>query len=654
MMLEKDSYDEFIKYIHSVISFYERGNEHKYTDIKRDISVLENRMNDENLYLGVVGSFSSGKSTFINSVIHKNLLPTDAVQGTTVAASILKRAEYDDLEITYLDGTSKRYSQCADELLEKYQIQDLSTASDEIESVTIWKKIINWIKRLFRIDALKKKICPGGKERIALFKKIIATEDMARDIQYVTLYYQNDNIPYKIAMVDTPGTESLNERHNDVTKNAIDNICDAIVVIIPYDKPVSEELLKYVNTNLEKQKEECIFVVTKVELLGDKEELPRLIRVIKKRLENGLGIENAHVIPMPTLIYLKSVDSEMQTTFLDDVPESERAELLQMYEKGIGLINDILSAKRTEYINNKVINICACVGEKLSLNLSDVVNNYEEKNRQLKNEVVVPLHSFEQKAVADIENTGNLYQNRVKGEMGFINISLSAFRSEIQEAIESSNDSQELYNYLKFDLNTIFYDINLAVDKLLENAKEGLNSKLHDLQKNFKIEYERCGVRCKVRDIFIDTDDFYEERFINECESILQDCVNSVRDTIRSDTNGLFKKVKAFFSNPLSRHKELALTELSAVVDRLSQKITDYTVEHVKEKLIQTNMEAQRSIQNMLDGDRQVINGYINTTNRAIESNTKNKDSTKACINRLNEYIMLMKEKNYGEADTTN
>lgn len=654
MMLEKDSYDEFIKYIHSVISFYERGNEHKYTDIKRDISVLENRMNDENLYLGVVGSFSSGKSTFINSVIHKNLLPTDAVQGTTVAASILKRAEYDDLEITYLDGTSKRYSQCADELLEKYQIQDLSTASDEIESVTIWKKIINWIKRLFRIDALKKKICPGGKERIALFKKIIATEDMARDIQYVTLYYQNDNIPYKIAMVDTPGTESLNERHNDVTKNAIDNICDAIVVIIPYDKPVSEELLKYVNTNLEKQKEECIFVVTKVELLGDKEELPRLIRVIKKRLENGLGIENAHVIPMPTLIYLKSVDSEMQTTFLDDVPESERAELLQMYEKGIGLINDILSAKRTEYINNKVINICACVGEKLSLNLSDVVNNYEEKNRQLKNEVVVPLHSFEQKAVADIENTGNLYQNRVKGEMGFINISLSAFRSEIQEAIESSNDSQELYNYLKFDVNTIFYDINLAVDKLLENAKEGLNSKLHDLQKNFKIEYERCGVRCKVRDIFIDTDDFYEERFINECESILQDCVNSVRDTIRSDTNGLFKKVKAFFSNPLSRHKELALTELSAVVDRLSQKITDYTVEHVKEKLIQANMEAQRSIQNMLDGDRQVINGYINTTNRAIESNTKNKDSTKACINRLNEYIMLMKEKNYGEADTTN
>ena len=70
-------------------------------------------------------------------------------------------------------------------------------------------------------------------------------------------------------MVDTPGTESLNARHNQVTENAIENICDAIVVIIPYDKPVSEDLLNYVKLHLNKQKQECIFVVTKVELLDE-------------------------------------------------------------------------------------------------------------------------------------------------------------------------------------------------------------------------------------------------------------------------------------------------------------------------------------------------------------------------------------------------
>lgn len=64
-MLDKDSYAEFIEYIRSVIVLYENDNKDKYEDINKDITVLENRMNDENLYLGVVGSFSSGKSTFM-------------------------------------------------------------------------------------------------------------------------------------------------------------------------------------------------------------------------------------------------------------------------------------------------------------------------------------------------------------------------------------------------------------------------------------------------------------------------------------------------------------------------------------------------------------------------------------------------------------
>lgn len=470
-MFEKVSYAEFIEYIHSVISFYESENEDRYADIKRDISVLENRMNDENLYLGVVGSFSSGKSTFINSVIHKNLLPTDAVQGTTVAASILKRADYEDLEITYLDGTSKCYSQCASELLAKYQIEYLDTNLVEAKKVSIWERLINWMKRLFGIHASKGKVCSGGNERIELFKRIIATEDMAKDVQYVTLYYQNNNIPYKIAMVDTPGTESLNKRHNDVTKNAIDNICDAIVVIIPYDEPVSENLLKYVNTYLEKQKKECIFVVTKVELLDDKEELPRLIKVIKKKLENGLGIDNAYVIPMPTLIYLKTVDLEMQTTFLDNVPKSERTEWIRMYEDGIGLINDILATKRIEYIDSKILNISERVSSKLSINLSDVVNDYDEKNRELKSKAVSSLDSFEKNALEDIKSLYNLYQQRISGEVGFVNIGLSALHSEIERTINSSNTSQDLCNYLKFNLNTLFYDSNSAVIKLLNKCK---------------------------------------------------------------------------------------------------------------------------------------------------------------------------------------
>lgn len=632
---------EFIEYIRSVISFYEAGNEDEYEDIKKDIRVLENRMNDENLYLGVIGSFSSGKSTFINSVIHKNLLTTDAVQGTTVAASILKRDDFEDLEITYLDGTSKYYSQCADELLSKYQMQSISDDLTEGEKISVWEKFINWIKRLFEKDISEK---VRADERMRLFKTITATEDMAKDIQYVTLYYQNDNIPHRIALVDTPGIESLNERHSQITKNAIDNICDAIVVIIPYSEPVSESLLNYVNTYLEQQKRECIFVVTKIELLGDRDELPRLIRVIKKRLENGLGIETACVIPMPTFLYLKESDIEMQTTFLSDISESEKAELIQMYEEGLNTINAILNSKRLEYIKKKILHICERVSLKLSANLSEAVNTYDEKDRQLQSEAVKPLESFENRVRAEIKEVIDSYHQRVRGELGLIDIVFSDFRLEIEGIFNECKSSQELYHRMELDLYAIFDDINRLIIMQLSRAEEEINSKIRDLQKNFKKEYGRCGARCIISDIYINTEDIYLGEFISECETIFQERINLVKNSIRNDTSSFLKKFRGLFANPLERHKKLATTELSGALDEVKQKVLEYSMEQIEERIARLNIDAENAICNMLNGDRLIVEDYINRTNQSLYSNRKNKELTQVYIRQLDEYIKQMKE----------
>lgn len=648
-MSENDFFDkfscpEFIDYINSVIAIYATDNENKYTDIRKDIAVLENRINDENLYLGVVGSFSSGKSTFINSMIHKNLLPTDAVQGTTVVASVLKKASFNDLEIVYLDGTTKRYSECATELLSRYQVGSITTNLEGSENVSFLEKIINWIKKLFGIAISEKLVVIRPEDLLNLFKKIIATEEMAKDIQYVTLYYQNENIPYRIAMVDTPGTESLNKRHNDVTKNAIDNICDAIVIIIPYDEPVSEDLLNYIDTHLDKQKKECIFVVTKIELLGDKEELPQLIRVIKKRLENGLGIESVCVIPMPTLIYLKKADPEMQTTFLDDIPEAEKNELLQMYEEGLRKINDTLSANRIDYIKKKITNVCERVSEKLNSNLSDVVNDYEEKNKQLQIEAVEPLSTFETKAKGKINKLIDSYQQRVGGEAGFVNIRFSEIRSEIERTFDGCEDSQELLNCLNFSITPVFEDLTKSASKQLNKVEEGLSSKLYELQAEFKCEYERCGATGDLAEISIDSRNFYTEEFITDCESTFQDRVSSIRLSISNDTSGFLKKVKAFFSNPFSKHRELAITELSDIIDEINQRAVEYSVQGIKDKIIQAKYDTEYAINNMMNSDRVKIEEYITQINKSLSINNQVKSSTQACILRLNEYIRLMKE----------
>lgn len=631
---------EFLEYIRSVVAPYVMEDTENYPEIKKDLDVLENRIDDETLYLGVIGSFSSGKSTFINSLIHKNLLPTDAVQGTTVTTSILKRANFDDLKITYLNNTEKLFSQCANELLLKYQIQNSCT--NLANKISIWQKIINWIKRLLGIHVSPK---IKYEDRVALFKKLISTEDMAQDVKCVTLYYQNDNLPHSIALVDTPGTESLNKRHNDVTKDAIHNICDAVVVIIPYDEPVSEELLNYIDSNLEVQKEDCIFVITKVELLGDKEELPRLIRVIKKRLENGLGIKEPCVLPMPTLIYLKSVDPDMKTTFLDEIPESEKYELLQMYEDGLHVINKLLESKRIEYIKKKILTICKRINLKLSLNLMNLLDDFDEKNRQLQCKSVKPIVYFEGKANADMKELIDSYQKRVNARLPFVKTYFSEFYSEIKETLDACSDSQTLYNHIyNFSISPVFEKINeYATEQLLE-SQGAINSKLHVLQNQFKMDYSQCGAKCVIEDIYIVNKHICSERFISECELEFQKCIEGIKNLIKSDTSGILKKVKAFFSNPYNKHKEFAISELADTVETLSRITEKHFLDHLTMALTQAGSDAEDSIKNMLTYDKAVIENYINKMNQSFECNNKNIEAIKLCMKQLDTYMSKIKE----------
>lgn len=243
-----------------------------------------------------------------------------------------------------------------------------------------------------------------------------------------------------------------------------------------------------------------------------------------------------------------------------------------------------------------------------------------------------------------MKKIGNMYQQWVGGEIGFVNISLSNFQSEIKKKIDHSNNSQELCSCLDMDLSTVFCDINLEVHNLLKNVNDRFNLMLHDLVQRFNTEYKQCGIYVKEKNIIINLDMFYEEKFIRECESMVKDSTNSIKYAIRNDTSGFVKKVRAFFSNPFSKHKELAWTELSAAVDALSKKIIDYTIIHMKRKLSEANMGAEKCIQNMINDNREVIDDYIQSTKQSINSNKKNKESTQAHLKRLNEYIALIKE----------
>lgn len=641
---------ECVNYIKWVVLNYEKGYEDNYREIQEELLTLENKINDEDLYLGVVGSFSSGKSTFINSVIHKNLLPTDAVQGTTVTASILKKAEYDDLEIVYNGGYSVKFSEAREDMLHDYAIETNVGTNGEgtRDKKSLLRRFIDWIKKLLGVSE-KASLHDQTAEidtMIQLFKKIISTEEVAIDIKYATLYYSNVSMPYKIAMVDTPGTESLNKRHNEVTKNAIDNICDAIVVIIPYDEPVSEDLLDYVNANLQEHKDNCIFVVTKIELLGDKEELPRLLRVIKKRLENGLGIESPCVVPMPTLLYLKNVDLEMTTTFLDDIPEEEKTQLLVLYDEGLSTINNILSEKRREFINAKIISICERICTKLSENLNLVIDAYDARNKILEENDVEDLDAFAGKINEKVASAISAYDRRNESELAFVTMEFSGLLDEITRSIGTSGDTKQLIYALNHScspcLTLVFSKMGMYLDRIIQEC----NQHLADMEAEYKKSYQNCGGSLKGHIVQLNgyVPSTTIRDFVNEKESEFQSHILNVKYILENETSGFLKKVKSFFSNPIQKHKELAARELSETLGGIRADTIEYAVRETQMYIRNIQNVMRQRIEEMIAVDRDTIERYRAGTKAEMDTNLRGRANTQECIDRLEQYITTIKE----------
>lgn len=616
----------YFKFINSVNKILPYLDEKQCIYINRELERLKCRLEDNSLYLGTVGSFSSGKSTFLNSILHKNLLPTDAIQGTTVTTSILKRADIDDLDIVYIDGSRKIFSQNKCDLIKEYfgGSEELSYDND------------------FELQ-------------VELFKKLISVEEIGKKVDYVTFYYKNEHMPNGIALVDTPGTESLNSRHNEVTKNAIDNICDAIVVVIPQEKPVSEDLIDYINTNLEKQKQELIFAVTKVELLGDKDELPMLMKNIKKRLEKGIDIEVKNVIPMPTFVYLKEVDNEMKVNIkaINGMPEDERIEMMKLYEDGIEKINNILENNRVRYINKRAMNISDNIVNSINNMISLRIKKEEEEKKKYKKSIM-SVEKFQKLVIERLEQFRRDMKKRLSDEIQNINVMMNKIKTDIRKEVENCKDVDSL-GFDSILSNAKFKNGYQTAADLLEEIEFEYNDVFECIIKEFVNEYKCCGMDETNLIHKFDADWEISEIKMKEVEKeytkIEEEAQSALDLFVKNKSNGLkvvgliagymlnksgtikkiFKEVEPIILNTIDSafyvSRDYLTTEISAIIDRN----TDIGKENILYLLKYNKSDIEKYTEK-----REQIRNNTNSDTRMME---------KAMVS-INKYNNIIKEAN--------
>lgn len=184
--------------------------------------------------IAIAGKMSSGKSTFINSLIGENLLPTGIFQ-TTSGITWIVSSDKRYMEVTYADGKKKTFTEDL-----KQELQKLVAVPDEFHSLPI-----NDINILIKGDddlntILKKKEGIEEKTKTSsdekLWKAYVAATPKSKIADEVIIYLPLPDEYKGWRIVDTPGIGAIGgiqqaTKELITSKEGDNNVVDAVILL---------------------------------------------------------------------------------------------------------------------------------------------------------------------------------------------------------------------------------------------------------------------------------------------------------------------------------------------------------------------------------------------------------------------------------------
>lgn len=204
-------------------------------NIKSSLYEVQEKLLNDVFYLVILGEFKRGKSTFINSLLGKNILPTAIIPLTSIVTKVCYGEEV--------------------------------------------------LARVFFQNQTRKEI---GLEEIAHYITEKGNPANEKKVEYLEIYYPSIFLENGLVLIDTPGIGSIFEHNTAVTYDFIPKI-DAAIFLLTVDHPLSQaeyNLLKDTKEHVPK----IFFILNKIDLVppDDKDES---LKFTRKILEEHLAEE---------------------------------------------------------------------------------------------------------------------------------------------------------------------------------------------------------------------------------------------------------------------------------------------------------------------------------------------------------------------------
>lgn len=365
-------FSELEPHISFAQALLQRYSGQEINQMRAQLAHIQQKQKDEQLNLTVVGEFGTGKSTFINAMLRKDdFLVSSAMQGTTVAATVISH--------------SSRFSMDTEKMNGQHQA--------------------------FMYDSLEE--MKAGVVR--------ATTDprVASQLRRVQLMLPDTPLSAGFRIIDTPGTNALERWHEEVTARTIEELSDITVLIVDANKPLAQSFCDFVKNHLANVLHQCIFVVTRVDMIRPRER-EGVLAYLKERISQEFELADPMVLPYSAYAVLDAAQGGEASPMAELSYQSEKQMLSYMahtkltaqtkrlsclidglYE-GLTRQLDTLSQSRLEELQLLQRTQQADLAPFVKQQITQTTHNFSEKIIPIRNQIINRMNELADQGKASI------------------------------------------------------------------------------------------------------------------------------------------------------------------------------------------------------------------------------------------------------------
>jgi gas vesicle protein len=416
------------------------------------------RQKETRFFLGVIGEFSSGKSSLINALIRENLLKMDVLQGTTSAATLLYFGD------SFTVDVRRRKKNII------------------VRAVT---GLAGAVKGLF-----SKPIQPTRDDLVQLLHKATTEEEFAKDVVQVDVRLPSDRLRKGLVVVDTPGANAANPRHGLVTVAALRDVCDAALVVVPAEAAGAESLFKFLKEHAADVLYRCVFVVTKIDLIRRERERSRVIENLRSRINQQLQIAQPRVVACAPQFVVESLVARASAG--SEFTAEEIASWLGQFTDMERELDTMLRQKRLIAQTDDVAKLVSQLFDLLQDLLDKRRKGYKERHEALARIVIPDIGEFiEQRIQKHVQSCETRCDKAASASGQKYGSLVSEIIADMSKAISSADSQKELREAVESKIPGIYSYGQGRLRRLTQSVISEMSSAGQDELKTFHNEFQK-------------------------------------------------------------------------------------------------------------------------------------------------------------------